>query len=50
VRADSKVSGRDPNSQLAELAVEVFAMLADRTRVRRLPSAGDVTVVPVLAR
>jgi DNA-binding transcriptional ArsR family regulator len=34
MRADTKVCGRDPDSQYVELAVEVFAMLADPTRVR----------------
>ena len=32
--ADSPICGRDPDSQFVELAVEVFAMLADATRVR----------------
>jgi DNA-binding transcriptional ArsR family regulator len=32
--ADRKVCGREPDSQFVELAVEVFAMLADATRVR----------------
>ena len=32
--ADTKVCGRDPDSEFVELAVEVFAMLADATRVR----------------
>ncbi|WP_022884122.1 ArsR/SmtB family transcription factor [Glaciibacter superstes] len=32
--ADKQVCGRDPDSQYVELAVEVFAMLADATRVR----------------
>ncbi|WP_209444146.1 hypothetical protein [Paenibacillus ihuae] len=32
--ADKKESGREPVSQYVELAVEVFSMLADATRVR----------------
>ncbi|WP_345065843.1 metalloregulator ArsR/SmtB family transcription factor [Leifsonia kafniensis] len=32
--ADMQVCGREPDSQFVELAVEVFAMLADATRVR----------------
>lgn len=32
--ADKKVCGREPDSQYVELAVEVFSMLADATRVR----------------
>ncbi len=32
--ADKQVCGREPDSQFVELAVEVFAMLSDATRVR----------------
>lgn len=32
--ANKQVRGREPDSQFVELAVEVFAMLADATRVR----------------
>lgn len=32
--ADKQICGRDPDSQFVELAVEVFGMLADATRVR----------------
>lgn len=32
--ADKAMCGRDPESPFVELAVEVFAMLADATRVR----------------
>lgn len=32
--ADTRVSGHDTDSPFVELAVEVFAMLADATRVR----------------
>ncbi|MFH5821550.1 ArsR/SmtB family transcription factor [Georgenia sp. AZ-5] len=34
MHADRQVGGHDPDSQYVELAVEVFAMLADATRVR----------------
>jgi DNA-binding transcriptional ArsR family regulator len=32
--ADKQICGREPDSQYVELAVEIFAMLADATRVR----------------
>jgi DNA-binding transcriptional ArsR family regulator len=32
--ADKRVCGREPDSQYVELAVEVFSMLAEATRVR----------------
>lgn len=32
--ADKQICGLDPSSQFVELAVEVFTMLADATRVR----------------
>ncbi|MDQ4502912.1 metalloregulator ArsR/SmtB family transcription factor [Sinomonas sp. ASV322] len=32
--ADMRICGRDPDSQYVDLAVEVFSMLADATRVR----------------
>jgi DNA-binding transcriptional ArsR family regulator len=32
--ADKSICGREPDSQYVELAVEVFGMLADATRVR----------------
>lgn len=32
--ADRAICGREPDSQFVELAVEVFTMLADATRVR----------------
>jgi DNA-binding transcriptional ArsR family regulator len=32
--ADKQICGREPDSQFVELAVEVFGMLADATRVR----------------
>jgi DNA-binding transcriptional ArsR family regulator len=32
--ADKQLCGREPDSQFVELAVEVFSMLADATRVR----------------
>jgi DNA-binding transcriptional ArsR family regulator len=41
VDADKQVCGLDPDSQFVELAVEVFAMLADATRVRILLALRD---------
>jgi DNA-binding transcriptional ArsR family regulator len=34
MNADASICGRDPDNQFVELAVEVFSMLADATRVR----------------
>lgn len=45
--ADKAVCGRRPDSQFVELAVEVFAMLADATRIRiilALRDAGEMSV------
>lgn len=45
--ADNAICGRLPDSQYVELAVEVFAMLADATRVRivlALKDAGELSV------
>ena len=45
--ADKRICGREPDSQFVELAVEVFAMLADATRVRivlALNDAGELSV------
>jgi DNA-binding transcriptional ArsR family regulator len=45
--ADKGVCGREPDGQYVELAVEVFAMLADATRVRiilALQGAGELSV------
>jgi DNA-binding transcriptional ArsR family regulator len=45
--ADKPVCGRLPDGQYVELAVEVFAMLADATRVRiilALRDAGELSV------
>ncbi len=45
--ADKPVCGRLPDSQYVELAVEVFAMLADATRIRlilALRDAGELSV------
>ncbi|WP_205781310.1 metalloregulator ArsR/SmtB family transcription factor [Microbacterium sp. Gd 4-13] len=45
--ADKRVCGMDPDSQFVELAVEVFGMLADATRVRiilALRAAGELSV------
>lgn len=47
VDADKKICGMDPDSQYVELAVEVFAMLADATRVRivlALRNHGELSV------
>lgn len=47
MHADSGVCGRLPESDFVELAVEVFAMLADATRVRvilALRDAGELSV------
>jgi DNA-binding transcriptional ArsR family regulator len=41
MNADSKASGLSPDSQYVELAVEVFAMLADATRVRMILALRD---------
>lgn len=45
--ADKAICGRLPDSQFVELAVEVFGMLADATRVRivlALKDAGELSV------
>ena len=45
--ADKQVCGLDPDSEYVELAVEVFGMLADATRVRiilALRQAGELPV------
>jgi len=45
--ADKRVCGREPDSEYVELAVEVFAMLADATRVRiilALRDSGELSV------
>ncbi|MFU8947662.1 ArsR/SmtB family transcription factor [Mycetocola zhadangensis] len=39
--ADKQICGRDPDSQYVELAVEVFGMLADATRVRLILALRD---------
>ncbi|THG31027.1 ArsR/SmtB family transcription factor [Naasia lichenicola] len=39
--ADKQMCGRSPDSQNVELAVEVFAMLADATRVRLILALRD---------
>ena len=47
INADKQMCGLDPDSQFVELAVEVFAMLADATRVRiilALRQAGEMSV------
>ncbi|HKU11618.1 MAG TPA: metalloregulator ArsR/SmtB family transcription factor [Sinomonas sp.] len=45
--ADKQMCGRDPDSQYVDLAVEVFSMLADATRVRvilALRTHGELSV------
>lgn len=47
VHLNTKISGLDSDSEYVELAVEVFAMLADATRVRiilALKNAGEMSV------
>jgi DNA-binding transcriptional ArsR family regulator len=39
--ADKQICGREPDSQYVELAVEVFSMLADATRVRIVLALAD---------
>jgi DNA-binding transcriptional ArsR family regulator len=39
--ADKQVHGRDPDAQYVELAVEVFTMLADATRIRLILALRD---------
>ena len=39
--ADTQLTDHDPDSQFVELAVEVFAMLADATRVRLILALRD---------
>ena len=39
--ADKQICGVDPDSQFVELAVEVFTMLADATRVRLILALRD---------
>jgi DNA-binding transcriptional ArsR family regulator len=41
MNADKKVCGREPDSQFVELAVEVFAMLGDATRIRLILALRD---------
>jgi DNA-binding transcriptional ArsR family regulator len=41
MHADKKIHGREPDGQYVELAVEVFAMLADATRVRLILALRD---------
>ncbi|BCT74916.1 transcriptional regulator [Sinomonas cyclohexanicum] len=47
MNADKTICGRDPDSQYVDLAVEVFSMLADATRVRivlALRGSGELSV------
>jgi DNA-binding transcriptional ArsR family regulator len=39
--ADKSICGREPDSQYVELAVEVFTMLADATRIRLILALRD---------
>ncbi len=39
--ADKQICGREPDSEFVELAVEVFSMLADATRVRLILALRD---------
>ncbi|HEY8701678.1 MAG TPA: metalloregulator ArsR/SmtB family transcription factor [Arthrobacter sp.] len=39
--ADKVICGREPDSQFVELAVEVFGMLADATRIRIILALRD---------
>ena len=41
MNADKQICGCEPDSQYVELAVEVFAMLADATRVRMILALRD---------
>jgi DNA-binding transcriptional ArsR family regulator len=41
MNADKQMCGRDPDSQYVDLAVEIFAMLADPTRVRLVLALRD---------
>jgi DNA-binding transcriptional ArsR family regulator len=41
MHADKKICGRSPDSQYVELAVEIFGMLADATRVRIILALRD---------
>jgi DNA-binding transcriptional ArsR family regulator len=45
--ADKAICGREPDSQYVELAVEVFSMLADATRVRIILALRDVEELSV---
>lgn len=41
INADKQICGREPDSEFVELAVEVFSMLADATRVRLILALRD---------
>ena len=45
--ADKLMRGRNPDSQYVELAVEVFSMLADATRIRIILALRDVEELSV---
>ncbi|KAA9108084.1 ArsR/SmtB family transcription factor [Microbacterium rhizomatis] len=47
MNADNRICGRHPQSDFVELSVEIFAMLADATRIRiilALREAGELSV------
>ena len=45
--ADKPICGQSPDSQYVELAVEVFSMLADATRIRIILALRDVEELSV---
>lgn len=47
MREDKQVCGMSPDSEYVELAVEVFAMLADATRVRIILALRRAVELPV---
>ena len=50
MHADSNRCGRLPESEYVELAVEVFAMLADATRVRIIMALRDAEELSAVDR
>lgn len=47
MHADKQIHGRSPDSQFVELAVEVFSMLADATRIRIILALRDAEELSV---
>lgn len=47
MNADNRICGRLPQSDFVELAVEIFAMLADATRVRLILALRDADELSV---